>query len=260
MKNRGMNYAGRGLWTLPSVSGTGLKNFATIMMVIGTFAVAVLENGSIHLSSYTQAELNDAMAADSNLMFQAGMASIMELLASMALPLFTFLLVEGFLHTTDLKKYCARIAMLAVISEIPYDLAFNGKWTDFSGQNPVLGLLICLVMLACLRYIKEHKHGAVCALLEILIVLCAVTWVSLIRAQYGFCIVLLAAVFYLFREKNGLKILLGILISLLYVAAPLAFFGIWCYNGDRKDPLPRYTYYALYPIHLLILWLIGSLI
>ncbi len=92
------------------------------------------------------------------------------------------------------------------------------------------------------------------------VILCAVCWVSLFRAAYGLCMVLLVAVFYIFYTRNVLKTILGMIISLLYVTGPLSFYGIWFYNEERKDKLPKYVYYAFYPLHLLVLGLAAKFI
>ena len=91
-----------------------------------------------------------------------------------------------------------------------------------------------------------------------LIVLAAVVWVSLFRAEYGLCMVLLTAVFYVFYTQNILKTVLGCIISLMYITGPLSFYGIWCYNGERKDRINKYVYYAFYPVHLLVLGVIAK--
>lgn len=239
-------------WRMPSVSANGLKNFACVVMLLQTIGTAVIQNGMIHLEQYTQEQLSEALAADSGLMFQAGVASTLQLIGCLAIPIFVFLLVEGFLYTSDYRKYLLAVLITAVISEIPYDLAISLKFWDTTSQNAMMSMLVSLLMLYFLKMAKS-KAGVSRAALQILIVLAAVLWVTILRAEYGLCVVLLAAVFYIFHERSGWKMLLGILISLMYVTCPLAFYGIWCYNGKREDKIPKYAYYVFYPLHLLIL-------
>lgn len=245
------------VWKTPDITADGLKMFACITMLIQTIGVAVIEKGLIHLDQYTQDSLNQAMAQDSRLMTLAGIGSIMQLIGGMAIPVFTFLLVEGFRNTSDYKKYLLLMVLTAVISEIPYDLAVGGKIMDWSSQNAMVTMSICLIMLKCLDIFKDGS-GFTGGLVRMLIVLAAVIWVSLFRAEYGLCMVLLAAVFYVFYTQNVLKTVLGCIISLMYITGPLSFYGIWCYNGERKDRINKYVYYAFYPVHLLVLGVIAK--
>ncbi len=245
------------VWKTPDITADGLKMFACITMLIQTIGVAVIEKGLIHLDQYTQDSLNQAMAQDSRLMTLAGIGSIMQLIGGMAIPVFTFLLVEGFRNTSDYKKYLLLMVLTAVISEIPYDLGVGGKIMDWSSQNAMVTMSICLIMLKCLDIFKDGS-GFTGGLVRMLIVLAAVIWVSLFRAEYGLCMVLLAAVFYVFYTQNVLKTVLGCIISLMYITGPLSFYGIWCYNGERKDRINKYVYYAFYPVHLLVLGVIAK--
>ena len=93
----------RGAWRLPSITADGLKIFACITMLIQSIGIAVIEKGIINLDSYTQAELSQAMADDKNLMAAAGTGSVMQLIGGLSVPIFAYLLVEGFRHTSDFR-------------------------------------------------------------------------------------------------------------------------------------------------------------
>lgn len=243
-------------WRLPSVSADGLKIFACVIMLLQSIGIIVVEKGMINLSQYTQQGLSDAMAEDAHLMMLAGVGSVLQLLGGLAIPVFAFLLVEGFRNTADYRKYAVTVLIFALLSEIPYDLAMNQTVLELSGQNAMMGTAVSLVMLYLLA--AADGKGAAGRVLQVCTVIGAVFWVTLLRAQYGLCMVLLTAVLYLFRERSGIKTVLGIMISLMYVTGPLAFYGIWCYNGVRKDKLPKYLYYLFYPLHLLILAVIAG--
>ena len=243
------------IWKTPDITADGLKLFACAVMLLRTIGIVVIEKGMIHLDTYTQNSLNEAMAQDSHLMTLAGLGSVFQLAGGLAIPIFAYLLVEGVRNTSSYKKYLLAMVVTAVVGEIPYDLAMSGKVLDLSSQNGMFTMCICLILLKCLELTDEIK-GAAGKLVQILIVFAAVLWTSLLRSEYGLCMVLLVAVFYLFYTKNVLKTVLGGLISLMYVTGPLAFYGLWCYNGERKDRINKYVYYAVYPVSLLVLFIL----
>ncbi len=245
----------RGPWRTPNVTADGLKIFATIIMLIQNIGIIVIEKGIIRLDGYTQSQLSEAMAKDPKLMTLAGVGSVMQLIGGLAVPIFAFLLVEGFLKTSSYGRYLISMVVFAVISEIPYDIATSHKIVDQSSQNALVTMCMCLLMLYFLRMFEEKK-GIMYTIARLIIILCAIVWVTLFKAQFGLCMVLLTAIFYLFYSKNALKTFLGMLASLLYVTGPLSFYGIWCYTEERKDILPKYVYYVFYPLHLLVLWAI----
>jgi len=243
-------------WRLPSVSADWLKIFACATMLLQSIGITIIEKGIIHLNQYTQAELSEALAEDSQLMVIAGIGSVLQLIGGLAVPLFAYLLVEGFRNTSNYRKYLLSMVVFALVSEIPYDLANSQGLIDWSSQNALVTMCICLLMLYFLDLFKDRKSIAI-SFLKGVIVLCAIVWVTVLKAAYGLCMVLLVAIFYLFYSRNVLKTILGMIASLLYVTGPLSFYGIWFYSEERKNILPKYAYYAFYPLHLLVLGIIS---
>lgn len=215
------------VWKTPDITADGLKMFACVCMLIRTIGIVVIEKGMIHLDTYTQESLNQAMAQDSRLMTLAGLGSVFQLVGGMALPIFAFLLVEGIRNTSDYKKYLITMLFTAFFSEIPYDLAMSGKVLDFSAQNGLFTMSICLILLKCLE-LTENIKGAAGGLVKLLEILAAVLWTNILRSEYGLCMVLLTAIFYLLYTRNVMKTILGGLVSLMYVTGPLAFYELWC--------------------------------
>ena len=50
-------------------------------------------------------------------------ANILRYMGRLAFPIVAFLIAEGCLHTKNLRRYILRLALFAVISEVPFDLA-----------------------------------------------------------------------------------------------------------------------------------------
>ena len=93
---------------------------------------------------------------------------------------------------------------------------------------------------------------------QILIVAAAVFWCSLMKTGFGLCLVLLMAVYYLLREKPGPRLLWSSLISLMYVTGPVSNFVLKRYNGQTSSR--KYLFLSLYPLHLLALAAVVSLL
>jgi len=229
--------------TWKGFSGSTLKLIAIVSMLIDHIGAAVLENGLLHSSlAPSGSALRDKIVF---------LDKILRAIGRPAFPIFCFLLVEGFLHTRDSRKYALRLFLFALISEIPFDLAIYGTFINLGMQNVFFTLLIgLLVMTACTHFSKN---------IWIQSTLFALGLVAgyLLHTDYGFKGVLLIEILYFFRYDRKNQCIAGAISFSWEMTAPLAFLPVYFYNGKRGLSL-KYFFYLFYPVHLLILAGIGK--
>ena len=183
-------------------------------------------------------------------------SSIPRIVGRMAFPIFCFLLVEGFLHTHDRKKYALRLLLFAVVSEIPFDLAIYlsmGQKNYFAQQNVFFTLFLGLLLLILIERSPKVWWRM---LMTVLVCLAAYFFMT----DYNMMGVLLILAFYVFQTS-----ILGKAASLAFLDwgmfggiqnfAILSILPIWLYNGQR-GPKMKYFFYVFYPAHLLLLCII----
>ena len=183
---------------------------------------------------------------------------IFNIIGRIAFPLFAFLLIEGFVHTGNLKKYMLRMLIFACISEIPYDLAMQETWLEFSRQNTIWTLTLGLLMLALCR---KYQYS-VWAVAGIAVVCCAVA--ALLRFDYGAGGIVLILILYFLRDRQWLKYLAMLGLSVLWfggteIAAMISIIFMLAYNGKHGKNM-KYMFYWFYPVHLAVLFFIKILI
>ena len=182
-----------------------------------------------------------------------------------AFPLFAFLLTEGYVHTSNLKKYYKRLIVFAIISQIPFML-FRTLVGDWKYLNIMFTLLLGLITITAYDKI-EKKY------ISIPICILVIALGEILRVDYGWFGVILIFLLYLFKEK---KILLTIsyilLITIYYIIRGFDVFYIkhllyiiftivpliliYLYNGKKGRSI-KYFYYLFYPVHMLIFYIIS---
>lgn len=244
-----------------TMSSAALKWTGLLLTCLSSLGVAVLQRGLLRVDTATQEELAAAVADPSS-----GAASLVSaavtcsLIAAMAIPLYAKLVYEGWKRMENRTPLFLRMALCALVSEIPYDLAMSGRALDFDVQNPVWGLLVCAAMLEVLR-IPKPRSRIVSALLQVLVVAGALAWTLLLHVYMGPALALLAALFYFLEGNRTLSTLGGAALTIAQFPAPLGMLFVYWYEPDEvKDARYPYLFYLLYPAQLLAFYLLGLLL
>lgn len=166
-------------------------------------------------------------------------------------PIFCFLIVEGFFHTRSHVNYLIRLSVFALLSEIPFDLAFYRTLFYWDSQNVFITLALGLFAIFCLEELNNRRIF----IIPLLLSGCAAYF---LRCDYGIGGVILICMFYLTRHNPYIRIFLtAIILYLCYGAfelyALIALIPILAYNGKR-GPHAKMIFYWIYPLHLLILY------
>ena len=179
------------------------------------------------------------------------------IIGRIAFPIFAFTLVEGFLHTRDVKKYMMRLGLLALISEVPFDLAFFGTPLEFGHQNVFFTMFLGIAMLYLL--LKN-----VSKLRQFLIVLAMLLLAEFMRTDYSSAGLLTIFLFYQWRGSQLLKLAGMAFVNIFYLGGLQAYacfsaIPIAMYNG-KKGPACKWFFYWFYPVHLFLLYLLNLVI
>ena len=176
------------------------------------------------------------------LMFLSGIPAAyipMRVVGRLTAPVMCCMLAEGYRHTSSLKKYFTRLAVFAVISQIPYSLAIHGTVFEYADYNMLVTLTLSL---AALTVFDKVKNRALKFILPLPII--ALTY------SMGISIVYIAVSVFT-RSASAALISLGLIL------APIL---LYFYNGARSAKAKsanKWVFYVFYPAHLMALALIN---
>ena len=119
-----------------------------------------------------------------------------------AFPIFAFMLVEGYFHTKNLKKYVLRLFVFAVVSEIPFNLALGSRWFYPIHQNVLWSFLIAIGLIHWNE--KARKSGKLWKRLLVGLATVMIGYLAGILTMVDFyhAGILTVLVFYFFRQRN----------------------------------------------------------
>lgn len=173
---------------------------------------------------------------------------VWRIIGRLAFPIYTFYVAVGMTRTRNRRLYVQRLAMLAVISQVPFSLLFN-TWTI----NVIGTFLVAVAAVYLMERTPSHPlrfawPAAAAVLLET---------VAFDYGAYGLLLLLL----YRYTEKHAMWIghfALNALYVLLF-SAPLQLFSIvptfvFAFSPKYTSySIPRWLWRSFYPAHLAIL-------
>lgn len=234
------------------LTGSALKWIAIACMVVDHIA-AVFVYGYYRMTLYDPAVVSSQV-------YQV--YYWMRVIGRITFPIFCFELVEGSKHTRSFPKYALRLALFALVSEVPYDLALHSddaSWTDH--LNIMVTLLVALLpMWAGEASVRRLGAPGWTGKLVALVVMAGCCWVceNLIHPSYGGYGIALAGVMYLTKESRMAQLALAALVTYLHGNE----LQMWClvgvavvcifYNG-KKGHMNKWVSYTFYPAHLLVI-------
>lgn len=208
-------------------------------------------------------------------------------LGRIAFPIFAYGIAQGCMFTHSPKRYLLRLALFAVISEVPYNLALNAAsvgFTYFAFHNVFFTLLFGA--LCC--YIYMFFRSKSMAWVSFVPILCIILLAEFLGTDYGgFGVAFILAPYIFYKNKRASIISLGLVVAAFYIfyaqfigfASPYPFawmdpqgwtfsyFGdtlgalagvalLTLYNGQKGKKYHKWAFYIVYPAHLLLLCLL----
>ena len=261
----------------PSINGNALKMIAIVTMLIDHLTYVLVEGymlPKVARSFIGGADLQYT-AKDYNLW--STLDSVGRGIGRLAFPIFLFLMLEGFLHTRNVWKYALRLAIFALISEIPFNMAFTGNIFDLSYQNVFFTLLIGLLMMIGFEAVSDHvpesflssawKAKLFTGALQTLVFVAALAAAGFLKCDYTYMGVAMTAAVYITRNRRNIM-WLAVMIAMILTLIPsnssifeligcFSFLFIACYNGERGNFNMKYFFYLFYPMHILMLGLLN---
>lgn len=199
---------------------------------------------------------------------------LLRIVGRLSMPVFAFLIANGFRYTRSLPRYALRLAVCALLSEFPYDLLFNGgrirflTWGRYL-PHPLLDnifftFLLGLCFLTLHRFYKQHfmRFAPLCSGVTLVALAYAAAFVS---ADYGTLGVLWVALFGIFdvqKSKDRLPLCIGAMLlafwrflcktvlSALGITCTVPILSAFVFSGAVQfmDQIQIFAALALFPI------------
>lgn len=178
---------------------------------------------------------------------------ILRMIGRLAFPIFAYQLAQGYRYTSNVNKYMFRLWVFALISQIPFSLAF-----DTFKLNIMFTFLVSLFLID--KIAKKEYYW-------LFFVLAIPYFVPIEFSWYG---VVLPVVFYLAKDNKAIALALSVALTVLYMVFNHYFIAVYAILGafialyfpkhELNIKMNKYFFYWFYPVHLAVLFLIKMIL
>lgn len=207
---------------------------------------------------------------------------VLRIIGRCAMPIFSFLILQGFLHTKSKTKYFLRLLVLAIITQtifillkfinIKYYPNYYTSMTDYF--NIVLSFAICIVMLMIIEYKVEEKiYNVIFNILKFVLIVVLLSIYFIVDIDYFISVPAMIIGFYFINKlcsKDIIKKILNCAIIFIVSIISQQFIGIFTllafpfillYNGKlgKKSNVLKYSFYIFFPLHHFILYFLAMI-
>lgn len=206
----------------------------------------------------------------------------MTCIGRIAFPIFAFMIVEGYFHTRNLKKYVLRMLLFALVSEIPFNLLCSGSMVYPFHQNVLWTFLMAIGAIHLNELARRNGKIWLRAVTAAATAYAGYLLGYLTMVDYYGAGILMVLTFYFFRGRKWWNFLAQ-LAAMYYLNcemlagfcyqinlpgvmvmfprqgfALLALIPIWLYRGNqgKSSRWFRLLCYWFYPAHMAVLVLI----
>lgn len=230
------------------ISRQGMRSWGLLFILAGSVGTAAVQNV--------------LLAGDPENLTLMTVAIVLQLVMACAIPVFTFLLVDGFEKTSDALRYGFRVFGASLLSEIPYNLTVSGEWLNWNSRNPLFAMVLAMVLLYAFgRYPGFTVKNL---LIKVAVFFLALVWVNMLCVQDGVAVLIMTSVLWGLRRNRVWQVFGGCatmflcsVLSPYYLLAPIIFLIVHFYNDEQGEE-NRWFNYLSYPVMLLIVGLIAK--
>jgi len=218
--------------------------------------------------------------------------NIFRVIGRLAFPIFVYLVAEGFRHTKSPEKFLLRLGIFALISEIPFDIAFKAQINFFAETNIFYTLFLGGAAIYTYEKISARlqekfrdrigSHGTAdqqaaradrCRNIAIIPACIFPLIAELLSSDYGAGGVAFVFIMYLVTPLGWRLAAMAVLclwqhadtiifvlsggsipaMFLWMIPATLASVALVAFYNGKRGPDLKWLFYAAYPAHILIL-------